>query len=119
MQVTKQQILNGAADYIRIEMIPHVPDIGFRTILEALAAIVQMAPKSIDSIFDNQMLSAVLQEQDGFYDLDLIESALVKAIETHGNLEIIVPKIPLLSKDEKTLKFSANDIKALKRHITQ
>ena len=26
MQVTRQQILNGTANYIRDEMIPHVPD---------------------------------------------------------------------------------------------
>ena len=58
MQVTRQQILNGAANYVRTEMIPHVPDKGFRVILEALAAMVQMSPKAVDSFFENPMLSA-------------------------------------------------------------
>lgn len=117
MQVTRQQILNGAANYIRSEMIPHIPDKSFRVILETLAAMVQMSPKAVDSFFENPMLSAVLQEKDGFYDLDIVESALVKATETYGGLELNVPKIPLLTKDEKTLTFSANDIRALKRNI--
>ena len=117
MQVTKQQILNGAANYIRDEMIPHIPDKGFRVILDTVAAMVQMSPQSLDKLFENPMVAAILQEKDGFYDLDVLEGALVKATEAQGGLTLTVPKIPFLSKDEKELKFSANDIKALKRYI--
>ena len=117
MQVTKQQILNGTANYIREEMISRIPDKGFRVILEALAAIVQMAPQSIESFFENPMLATVMQEKEGLYDLSILESALTKATEAHGGLTISVPKIPLLTKDEKELTFSANDIKSIIRHI--
>ena len=117
MQVTRQQILNGAANYIRDEMIPHVPDKGFRVILETVAAMVQMSPQSLESLFENPMVAAVLQEKDGFYDLDILEAALVKGTETHGGLTVTVPKIPFLSKEEKVLTFSANDIRAMKRYM--
>lgn len=117
MQITRQQLLNGIAKYIRAEMIPHVPDKGFKVVLEAVAAMVEMRPQALDKLFDNPMVSAILQETDGFYDLDVIETALAKAADTHGGLVLTVPSIPLLSKDEKTLSFSANDIRAIRRYI--
>ena len=73
--------------------------------------------KVADIFFEKPMFAAVLQEKGGFYDLDMVESALVEATETCGGLELNIPKIPLLTKDEKTFTFSPNDIRALKRSI--
>ena len=117
MKVTKQQILNGAAKYIRSEMIPSVTDRGFKVILEALAAILEMRPKVVDSFFANPMLAAIMQDEDGVYDLDIVETALVRAADAHGGLTLTVKPIPLLSPHEKEMTFTGNDIKAIKRYI--
>ena len=117
MQITKQQMLNGAAKYIRGEVIPHVPDKGVRVILEAGAAMVELTPHVVEKVLNHPLLAAILQEKDGFYDLDIAEAALVKAMEAHGGLEVMVPEIPLISPQPKTMTFTSNDIRAMKRYM--
>ena len=117
MQITRQQMLNGAARYIRGEVIPHIPDKGVKVALDVLAGMVEMSPQAISKYLDIPLVAAVLQEQDGFYDLDMIEAALTKAMDSHGGLELTVPAIPLISPQPKSMTFTANDIRAMKRYM--
>jgi hypothetical protein len=117
MQITKQQMLNGAARYIRNEVVPHIPDKGVRVVLEMLAATGEMQPAVFGKYLDSPLVAAILQEKDGFYDLDVAEATLVKAMESTGGLELTIPPIPLISPKEKTMTFTANDIKSLKRYM--
>jgi hypothetical protein len=117
MQITRQQMLNGAARYIRGEVIPHIPDKSIKVALDVLAGMVEMSPQAISKYLDMPLVAAVLQEQDGFYDLDMIEAALTKAMDSHGGLELTVPAIPLISPQPKSMTFTANDIRAMKRYM--
>ena len=117
MQITRQQMLNGAARYIRGEVIPHIPDRSVKVALDVLAGMVEMSPQAISKYLDMPIVAAVLQEQDGFYDLDMIEAALTKAMDSYGGLELTVPAIPLISPQPKSMTFTANDIRALKRYM--
>ena len=117
MQITRQQMLNGAARYIRGEVIPHIPDKGVKVVMDVLAGMVELSPQVVNKYLDMPLVAAVLQEQEGFYDLDMVEAALTKAMEAHGGLELTVPAIPLISPQPKTMTFTANDIRALKRYM--
>ena len=117
MQITRQQMLNGAARYIRGEVIPHIPDKGVKVVLDVLAGMVELSPQVVNKYLDMPLVAAVLQEQDGFYDLDMIEAALTKAMDSYGGLELTVPAIPLISPQPKSMTFTANDIRALKRYM--
>ena len=117
MQITRQQMLNGAARYIRGEVIPHIPDKGVKVVMDVLAGMVEMSPQAVSKYLDMPIVAAVLQEQDGFYDLDMIEAALTKAMESYGGLELTVPAIPLISPQPKSMTFTANDIRAMKRYM--
>lgn len=117
MQITRQQMLNGAARYIRGEVIPHIPDKGVKVAMDVLAGMVELSPQVVNKYLDMPLAAAVLQEQDGFYDLDMIEAALTKAMESYGGLELTVPAIPLISPQPKSMTFTANDIRALKRYM--
>ena len=79
---------------------------------------VELAPQAVDKYLSNPLVSAIMQEKDGMYDLDLVESALTRAMESQGGLQITIPAIPLISPNEKTMSFTANDIRTLKRYIT-
>lgn len=117
MQITKQQMLNGAARYIRNEVIPHIPDKGVRVVLEMLATTGELQPAVFGKYLDTPLVSAILQEKDGFYDLDIAEATLTKSMEAIGGLELTVPAIPLISPHEKTMTFTANDVRTLKRYM--
>ena len=117
MQITRQQMLNGAARYIRAEVIPHIPDKGVKIVLEAMAGMVELSPQTVSKYLDVPLVAAVLQERDGFYDLDMVEAALTKAMEAHGGLELTVPAIPLISPQPKSMTFTANDVRSMKRYM--
>jgi hypothetical protein len=117
MQITRQQMLNGAARYIRGEVIPHIPDKGVKVMLEAMAGMVELQPQVVSKYLDMPLVAGILQERDGMYDLDMAEAALTKAMEAHGGLELTVPAIPLISPQAKTMTFTANDIRAMKRYM--
>ena len=117
MQITRQQMMSGAARYIRGEVIPHIPDKSIKVALDVLAGMVEMSPQAISKYLDMPLVAAVLQEKDGFYDLDMIEAALTKAMESYGGLELTVPAIPLISPQPKIMTFTANDIRAMKRYM--
>lgn len=118
MQVTQAQITSGAANFLRSEIIPKIPDKGFRVVLETAAAMVEMSPRIVDQVFRSPMVALLIQGQDGLYDLEHLEAALTKAMETHGGLTVTVPAIPLVSPTEKSMTFAAADIKSLMRYIT-
>ena len=88
MQITKQQMINGAAKYIRSEIIPHIPDRGVRVALETVSTMAEINPQIAMKYFDSPIVSVALNEKDGFYDLDVLEAALTKAVEIHGGLEL-------------------------------
>ena len=117
MQTSKAQMLKGASDYIRKEVVPHIPDKGVRIMLETLAVMVEMQPEAVNKILQHPIVGIVLQEKDGMYDLDALESALTKAVEMHGGLELTIPAIPLISPSEKHMSFTAEDIKKLKKYM--
>lgn len=117
MQITKQQMLNGAARYIRNEVIPHIPDKGVKVVLEMLAATGEMSPAVFGKYLDGPLVAAILQEKDGLYDLEVAEATLSKAMESSGGLELTVPAIPLISPREKTMTFTSNDVRTLKKYM--
>lgn len=117
MQATRAQIISGAANFLRSEVIPHIPDVTFRGMLEAGAAMVELAPQITDKYFALPIVAMALQEKDGAYDLDFTEAAICKAMEKHGNWTVTIPGIKFISPQEKTLTFTPNDVKTLKRYI--
>lgn len=117
MQVTQAQITTGTANFLRSEIIPKIPDKGFKVVLETAAAMVEMSPKIVDRVFQSPMVALLIQGNDGLYDLEYLEAALTKAMEAHGGLTVTVPAIPLVSPTEKTMTFTAADIRTLMRYI--
>ena len=117
MQVTQAQIASGAARFIRNDVIPKIPDRGFRVVLDAAAAMAELSPQILDGLFKHPMAAVLLHPGENGYDLDYLETALTSAVETHGGLPVVIPAIPLISREEKTLTFGAEDIRQLMRQI--
>ena len=118
MSVTQDKIATGMARYIRSEMMPKIPDRGFRVVLDAAAAMMEINPRIVESMLSSSLTAAVLRRtEDGLYDVETVSEALAQAAESQGGLPVVIPAIPLISPTEKSLNFSANDIRAIARSI--
>lgn len=118
MIVSKNRLVKGITDYIANEVIPHVPDTGLRIALATLTGAFRTNPVAIDRIFSNPVISMLLiPNEQGAYDVEHVLNAIREAISKNGQLTITIPPIPLISKGEKTLAFSAQDADKLSQYI--
>lgn len=117
MKIHKTKAVTGLASFIRNDMIPKIPDKSFRIVAEAVATMAELRPDLLDAYLQNPMLAAVLAYDEDGIDLDMAEAALTAALERHGDLELTIPGIKFFSPEDKTLKFSKDDIRRLKSYM--
>lgn len=118
MNVTKNQIIQGVVKYAKGEIIPKVAgDKPFQMTISTLVAMLEMNPAIADSLLTNPMLAAIMNEKDGYYNLDMLEKALKQSMDQYGELQITVPGIPFLSPKEKVMTFTQNDVTRLRDYI--
>jgi hypothetical protein len=112
MEVSKEQIAKGLARFIQNDMIPHISDSGMQLLLGITAGAIDTKPQVLDSILDNEMLSA-LSKSGEKYDLSVLKNAATSAIDKYGKLSITIPGIKFISPHEKEIQFSSDDVRKL------
>ena len=120
MRVTRSQIVHGVADYIKDEILPKMDEGKAMQIIVSIGVNSVMAnDKLIDSVFENDMVKALLDDDgSGSYEIDGLADAVHKAIDQYGAFPIKVPPVPLLSPREITLMIDENDVDAMRRKIS-
>lgn len=119
MKVTKQQIVDGICKFAENEVMPYIDVKIVKQILGAGIIALKMEPAIINKAMNNSLISAALKEEEGLYDLDFAEQIICETIKLYGPLEFVppIPKFLLGGNENKTLKFSENDVKNLKSTI--
>lgn len=119
--VKKDKIVAGIIEYVEEEVFPEIAsDKGFRAVLSIGIGIAKKDGSVLDKLLENEYFKALSgydPESETYSTEDLI-SALKHTAEECGYIPINIPSIPLISPNEKTLKFSAGDVEKLKKYIT-
>ena len=119
MVVTKQQLINGATNFVLREVAPAVNDTALKTIIVAGAKLAQQSDAAADGILSNGIIKTLLPETSDGYDLTAAFDAIRAALVECGAFPITIAPIPLILRDEKTLTFGVADVDALQRHIQE
>lgn len=117
MKVTKSQIINGVIEYAKSEMIDKITDKPLKMILATGISAIELNNSIVDGLFENPIVSGILGESDGKYELDDISEILFKTLDEYGDFPIIIPAIKFISPYEKELKFTSSDVRKLKEYI--
>ena len=119
MRVTKEQIVNGIASYVKSDVIPQIgDDRSTKIILSTAVYYVQANTKLVDSIFQSQFIKMLLDEDgSGTYEIDGLFESISKSIKEHGSFPVEIPPIPFVSPSEKLFSFSEADVSEIKRRI--
>ena len=119
MRVTKSQIVHGVTDYIQSDILPNLSNgRGLQIIVSIGANAIAANNKLADTIFENQMVRALIDDDgSGTYDIGGLADAMKKSIEQYGSFPAQIPAIPLISPTELTIKLSADDVAAMRRRI--
>lgn len=119
MTVSKQQLVNGAANFILKEVAPAVNDTALKAIIIAGTKLAQQSDAAVDGILSNSVVKALLPAVDGGYDVTTVLGTIRSALAECGVFPITISPIPLILKEEKTLTFGVTDIDALQRYIQE
>lgn len=68
--VTKKELLTGIILFIKNEVIPNISDKALKMVLSAALYAIDAKPAIIDPFVNNAVVSAILQGNDGSYDVD-------------------------------------------------
>lgn len=121
MRVSRNQIIKGVADYIKNDLIPTMQNDRAVQIIFTIAINAAMAnSKLTDSIFDNEIVRAMLDDDgSGTYEVSGIVDSMQAAIQQYGSFPVQIPAIPLVSPREITVKLTADDVSAMRRKIEE
>jgi hypothetical protein len=121
MRVSRNQIIKGVADYIKNDLIPTMQNDRAVQIIFTIAINAAIAnSKLTDSIFDNEIVRAMLDDDgSGTYEISGIVDSMQAAIQQYGSFPVQIPAIPLVSPREITVKLTADDVSAMRRKIEE
>lgn len=119
MRVSKTQIVQGVADYVKSSILPQLGGARSMQIIVSIGANALAANhRLVDALLENQIVRALLDDDgSGTYDLSGLADAMAKSIQEFGSFPIKVPAIPLISPAEFTLSLSADDVAAMRSRI--
>lgn len=116
--VTKKELLTGVILFIKNEVIPNISDKALKMVLSAALYAIDAKPDIVDPFVNNAVVSAILQGNDGSYDVDTTINILKKLVADYGGIPITIPPIKFITSSETILTFYENDLTRLKGYIT-
>ena len=121
-KINAEQLLSGFIKYLSAEVIPCVEDTFTKLALKTFAiTTTNSAPayiKVLEEMISRPFAADLLKVEDGCFDVESIIDAIRQAVNECGELTIKIPPLKFISPQEKTLRFSANDISSLKQYLT-
>lgn len=119
MRISKEQIINGIADYIRQEVLPRMSnDKAVQIVLSVGVNAVKANTKLVDAVFGHEIVKAMLQDDgSGMYEIGGMMDAIRDSVEQYGYFPITVPQIPLISPRVIEMKLTADDVDAMRERI--
>ena len=115
--VTKKELLTGVILFVKNEVIPNISDKALKMVLSAALYAIDAKPAIIDPFVNNSVVSAILQGNDGSYDVDTTINILKKLVADYGGIPITIPPIKFITSSETILTFYENDLTRLKGYI--
>lgn len=117
MTVSKSQLVKGVVKFIENDLMKYVGDRHMKFVLAMVKDSLNENEDLIDSFFRTPMMSSIVIEDDEKYDLTHFFAILKNVMSEYDSYAITLPKIPLFSPVEKSLKITAEDIDKLIKYI--
>ena len=116
MKVTKKQIIDGVAMFIENCLIPSVSDGQIILVLCMVKANLKKNSVLVDSFLDNTMVSSVITESEGMYDISTFVKVMKDILEDN-DFPIIIPSVPLISPQKSVMHLTEAQFDKLVSYI--
>ncbi len=116
--ISKDQLINGVVKFIGVDLIPQVGDRNTKFVLAMAKDSLKQDPDIADDFLNSPMVSSLIREDDGMYDITNFSSILKSVLSEYQSFPVTIPKIPLFSPVEKVLKITAEDVDKLMSYMS-
>lgn len=117
--ISRKTLANAINKFITNDLIQVIDDTQVKFALSLVKQSIAENPCVIDEFLNNTFISIVIQENDGMYDIDDFVNMLKKVLTEYGGYPVIIPKIPIVLPNEKTIRIESSDIDKIMSYITE
>lgn len=87
-KINKEQLGRGISKYIKNHISPSVTDMWSKRVISGIADLIEFAPDTINRVMERYPIFEMLEDEDGMYDIDVMERVLSKNIAEYGDITI-------------------------------
>lgn len=119
MKASTQQVIAGLLDYASADIVSGIQDATTKIVLSAVIGRARRDPAPLTALLVGNPLGQLLlqPDSDGSIDLDAALDVVAESMRQYGKITIVIPGGKWVSREDKVLAFSADDIGKLKTHI--
>lgn len=107
---TKKQIADALAKFIHNDIINDIDDRHLKFSLTMAKKALRENPDLLDNFLASPIVSSVVKEQDGMYDVDVFAKTLKSVLNEYESYPVIIPKIPVFAPKDSVLKITCADV---------
>lgn len=113
MLVSKNDIIKGLIKYAKQEVLNGIDDKPSKMIAATAVKTIEMYPNLLDQVFNNSILSVVMQHDGDKYDVNNIMRILESTMDEYGSFPVQLPLI------KSPLIFNKQDVRRLEDCIKE
>ena len=119
MELSKKQIAQSLVKFLEEYLNQTSMDKQTKLILYMAKDSIKNDINVLDSFLDNPLIKTVIMQDDDMYDVTPFITSMRNIISEYGMYSLFIPKVPLLTTEEKCVKLSSSDMDILIKMINE
>ncbi|SEP79544.1 hypothetical protein SAMN04487977_101449 [Treponema bryantii] len=107
---TKKQIADALVKFIHNDLINDIDDKHSKFSLCMAKKALRENQDILDYFLESPVVSSVIKEQDGMYDIDVFAKTLKNVLNEYDSYSITIPKIPMFAPKDCVIKITSADV---------
>ena len=114
---SKKEMADAICKFINTDLISEIDDRHLKFTLCMARKALHENPDILDGFLESPIVSSVIKEQDGMYDIDMFAKTMKNVLSEYDSYTITIPKIPMFAPKDSVIKITASDIDKLLSYI--
>ena len=114
---TKKQIADALIKFINNDLMNDIDDKHLKFSLSMSKRALKENPSVLDNFMDSPLVSSVIRETDGMYDVDMFAKTLKNVLNEYDSYSITVPKVPMFAPKDCVIKITASDVDKITSYL--
>lgn len=115
---TKKEIADAVCKFIANDLMDGIDDSGTRFSLCMAKKALHDSPGIIDSFMKNPMVSGLVKESGGEYELDALARTLKNVLNGYDSYPVEIPGVPLFAPNGGTVLIASQDVDKITGYLS-